>query len=702
MEILLAKNIGLCPGVQNALSMAEVAAKGAEAVFCLGSISHNAQVVADLEKKGVKTVCRIEEIEDGATVIIRSHGEGRNVFERLEQKNCKMIDATCPFVKKIHEIVSEYSGRGYQIIIVGDANHPEVIGTLGWCEGDVSATVIDENTDLSFLKKAEKLCLLAQTTFLSANLHAIVKKIQKYQPKTVEFFDTICYTTIARQKEAGEIAKKSDIVLVVGSGESSNTRRLLQISRQFCESLLVSDLNALKNIRLKPGGTTGVLAGASTPIELITEVVTHMSQNVGEVVVSEEMKAGIEETLMSYREGKKVRGTVITAVDKGIRVNIGGKYDGIVYAAEAGLGEYSPADYPAGAEVEAIIVGKKDEATDCILLSKRKIDLIKEGDKVIESIRGGEPFELLAKSATKGGLLGKLGTYTVFIPTSQIKERGFPKDIDAYVGKKMRLTVLDVDDNKHKIVASQRKVIEREREEREEIFWTHVKPNVIVHGTVKRMTNFGAFVSVDGFDCLVHIVDVSWNHIKNVEEVLKKDHSYDFIVLAADRERSRVSLGYKQLQPHPYTVALSSHPVGSVCKGKVVSIVPFGAFVQIEPGIEGLVHVSEASNNYIKSINEVVKVGDEIDVMVLAMDEGSRRITLSIKACLPEGEPNNDTDAVETPEDGRKPRKGREGREGKDGRDGKDRTDEKNSWSEENANNPFANLLKDVEVGGKK
>lgn len=680
MKILSSPLNGFCFGVKNAIKLAEDSA--GQSVCCLGDLSHNERTVARLAALGIKTVNSPEEI-DTAAVIIRSHGESKEVLRKISERGIKILDATCPFVKKIHDIVDEYYSRGYRIAIAGNPDHPEVQGTNGWCGNE--AIIIDENTPLDALEGCEKLCLVAQTTFSTKKYAKIIKKFEKLHSKTVEIFDTICYTTCARQKLAAEVADKSDVVLVIGSKKSSNTRALYDISSGICPTHFVDGIEALKKIKILPGSTVGILAGASTPDESIMEVKSYMSQNVEEISVSEELKAGVEESLVSYREGKKVKGTIISADDKGIRVNIGGKYDGIIYAAEASISdEYRPEDYVAGTEVEAMIIGKKDADTDCIPLSKKKIDLIKEGDKVIESIRGGEVFELLASSATKGGLLGKLGTYTVFIPASQIREKGFPKDLNAYVKKQLRLTVIDIDDAKHKIIASQKKVLVKEREEREEIFWTHVKPNVVVSGTVKRITNFGAFVSVDGFDCLAHIVDLSWNHIKSVEEVLQKDQTYDFIVLSADREKGRVSLGYKQLQPHPFTVAMEKHPIGSICKGKVVSIVPFGAFVQIEPNIEGLVHVSEAAHNYVKNINEVVKVGDEVDVMVLAVDEAARRITLSMKACHPEEAPAENAEEA-------KPVKEKRERKGKN-------SDEQKDWTEDSSNNPFAALLKDVEI----
>ena len=298
-------------------------------------------------------------------------------------------------------------------------------------------------------------------------------------------------------------------------------------------------------------------------------------------------------------------------------------------------GSYDPAQYTQGMELDTKIVSTNDPDTGCVLLSKKAVDEIKEADKIVETIRNGESFEITIDKPVKGGLLARLGTYSVFIPASQIKER-FVSDLKQFAGKKLEVVALEIDDAKHKIVASRRKLVEAEKAAKEEVFWAHVVPNVVVSGVVKRITPFGAFVSVDGFDCLAHIVDLSWNHIKTVDEVLTVGQTYDFLVLSADKEKKRVSLGYKQLQPHPFVACMEKHPVGSTLKGKVVSIVPFGVFVEVEPHIEGLVHVSEVAHSFVKDINEVVKVGDEVEVKVLNYDEANKKINLSMKACLPE------------------------------------------------------------------
>ena len=684
MKIITAEYAGFCFGVKNAVDIALEKARGG--TYTYGELIHNEIVTGELFSRGVKCIDNAEEVKSG-TVILRSHGITKNEYEILKQNDVEIIDATCPFVKKIQNLAAEYSAKGYHIVVIGKAEHPEVKGIVSYAES--GCTVIDENYPLEELRRYEKLCFVAQTTFDTEKYADIIKKIEKHRFKTVEIFDTICYTTYKRQKEAAKISSVCNVMLVLGSKKSSNTVKLYEICKKNCSnSYLIEAADALKNINFKTTDTVGIVAGASTPNGLITEVKEYMGQQFEEVQ-SKEFIDGVEESFVSYREGRRVKGTVIYADDSGIKVNIGGKKDGYIPKAEVlAEGEYNAADFPADTEIEAVITNKQDAETGCVLMSKKKVDLIKEGDKIVETIRGGEVFEFKADKETKGGLLGKLGTYTVFIPASQIRE-GFVKELKNYVDKTLRLTALEIDDNRHKIVASQRKVLETERKEREEIFWTNVQPDVIVSGKVKRITPFGAFVSVDGFDCLAHIVDLSWTHIKTADEVLKIGETYDFLVLSVDREKGRVSLSYKALQPHPFDKCIENHPIGSVCKGKVTSIVPFGAFVEIEPGIEGLVHVSEAAHTFVKNISEVVKVGDEVDVMILNADPANKKITLSIKATLPEDA------AAETEAKSDKKSAG----EGKDSKKAKAKEEkEETEWNDENSNTPFADLLKNLDV----
>ena len=683
MKIIKAKNGGFCFGVKSAVDA--VKRNAGEHTYTLGDVIHNERVTTELRALGVKTVDSVDEIhDDEATVVIRSHGAPPEVYEEIARRGYKLIDATCPFVKKIHELVRAHHEDGYKIVIIGNADHPEVKGINGWCGFD--ATIADENFDFSSLDADVKTCFVEQTTFSTEKYLQILKKIQKDRFKTVEIFDTICYTTVSRQNEAKKLSGICDKIIVVGSPNSSNTRKLIEIADSGrAQAFGVSGAAELNSLNFCADDTVGVIGGASAPEESIMEVIKYMSQEFTKAV-NEEFLKGVEDSFVSYKEGKRVTGKVISADADGIKVEIGGKNDGFIPATEVNMdGSYNPDDYKAGDELE-VRIGKKDAGTGCILLSKKAVDEIKEADKIIDTIRNGEYFEIKIDKNVEKGLTARLGTYNIFIPASQVEER-FVRDLAKYVGKKLVVTALEIDDAKHKIVASHRKVAEAERKAKEDIFWANVVPNMIVSGVVKRTTAFGAFVSVDGFDCLAHIVDLSWTHIKNVEEVLTVGQSYEFVVLSADREKNRVSLGYKQLQPHPFVACMEKHPVGSTVKGKVVSIVPFGVFVEIEPHIEGLVHVSEVAHTFVKDINEVVKVGDEVEVKVLNYDEANRKINLSIKACLPEEEKPAHTED-EGEKKSRKPRAKQEKRD----------DEGEKEWSEEVSNNPFADLLKDLDV----
>lgn len=683
MKIIKAKNGGFCFGVKSAVDA--VKRNAGEHTYTLGDVIHNERVTTELRALGVKTVDSVDEIhDDEATVVIRSHGAPPEVYDEIARRGYKLIDATCPFVKKIHELVRAHHEDGYKIVIIGNADHPEVKGINGWC--GFEATIADENFDFSSLDADVKTCFVEQTTFSTEKYLQILKKIQKDRFKTVEIFDTICYTTVSRQNEAKKLSGICDKIIVVGSPNSSNTRKLIEIADSGrAQAFGVSGAAEVNSLNFCADDTVGVIGGASAPEESIMEVIKYMSQEFTKAV-NEEFLKGVEDSFVSYKEGKRVTGKVISADADGIKVEIGGKNDGFIPATEVNMdGSYNPDDYKAGDELE-VRIGKKDAGTGCILLSKKAVDEIKEADKIIDTIRNGEYFEIKIDKNVEKGLTARLGTYNIFIPASQVEER-FVRDLAKYVGKKLVVTALEIDDAKHKIVASHRKVAEAERKAKEDIFWANVVPNMIVSGVVKRTTAFGAFVSVDGFDCLAHIVDLSWTHIKNVEEVLTVGQSYEFVVLSADREKNRVSLGYKQLQPHPFVACMEKHPVGSVTKGKVVSIVPFGVFVEIEPHIEGLVHVSEVAHTFVKDINEVVKVGDEVEVKVLNYDEANRKINLSIKACLPEEEKPAHTED-EGEKKSRKPRAKQEKRD----------DEGEKEWSEEVSNNPFADLLKDLDV----
>ena len=654
MEIEVAKNAGFCFGVKRAVETAEKLAKTNDKIYTYGHLIHNDYVINKLSEMGVTSIDNFDNLQEGDVVIIRSHGTTKDTFDLLKSKKVKVVDATCPFVNKIHKIVEEHYISGYNIIIFGEKSHPEIIGINGWCNN--SAVILDDY-DEKYFDPDKKICVVFQTTFPYEKFQKIEKKIANSN-NLVVFFNTICYTTINRQEEINSMSKTADFVFVIGDKKSSNTNKLINISKQNNPNTFLIetpiDAMSIRN-KMKSNSKLVITAGASTPYELIKEVVANMSDTqeqknlttdaIEEATHQDEaitMDDVMESVMTEYKEGKKVKATVISANEEGICVNIGAKKDGFIEASEAELDqEYNPANYKEGDEVEAIIIKAKD--TSRVALSKKKVDAIKKNDEEVEKILNGEEFTLIPTKATKGGLLGKIGSYSVFIPASQIR-LGFVKEeeLEKYVGKKLRLVQLPKKDGEEKkgnsktIKASQKIILEKEKAEKEEAFWSSMVVGEVVTGKVKRFAEFGAFVNVKGYDCLAHISDLSWSKIEKPGDVLKLNETYEFLILKVDRENNRVSLGYKQLQKKPYEIAAEMYPVGSVIKGTVERIFPFGAFVKIADGVDGLVHVSQISHEWIKDANDALKVGQEVEAKVISFEDN--KITLSIKELLPEPE----------------------------------------------------------------
>lgn len=641
MEIIVAKTAGFCFGVENAVNKT-LAAEGKVVTF--GEIIHNKLVVDTLAKKGIFPINSLDEYA-GGKVIIRSHGAGRDVYEELRARNIEYIDATCPFVAKIHKIVSEAYAAGKQVIITGEAMHAEVVGINGWCGG--SAIVIaDENEAQSLPYIDKQCCLVSQTTF-SADKFENIKKIIKNKCKIVEIFDTICYTTRDRQREVVEIAKKADTMLVIGGAHSSNTLKLYQLAEKYCKnSYLISDIADLSKV-VNIGAVLGVTAGASTPKELIMEVIGIMSdtQVKNNEMLNEEvatannefisaMKA--ESTEVKPKEGKRTSVVVVRATNDGIVVDFGGKTEAFIDRSEVELNEsdYDAANYAEGQIFDAVFVAKKGKE-DMIAMSKKIIAQKELEDKQIQEIINGSEFTVKIDKAVKGGLLGRLGSYTVFVPQSEIRI-GFEKSPEKYVGKELRVRKIEAknadNSSKKKIIASHKIIAEEEKAAKEDAFWAQMIPNTIVKGVVKRFAKFGAFVSVNKNDCLAHISDLSWTKVQDPAEVLEINKTYDFLILDANRETGKVSLGYKQLQKKPYEEAEEKYPVGTVVKGTVERIFAYGAFVSIDKGIDGLIPVSEISYDYIKDANTAFKAGQEVEAKVIKFE--GNKITLSVKALL--------------------------------------------------------------------
>ncbi len=653
VKVWLPKEIGFCNGVSSAVKKAlNLNVKA----YCLGQIVHNKQVTLTLENHGIIFVDSIDDVPDGAALLIRAHGVGKSVYDEAERRNIKIVDATCPSVKAVQKKAYDYHRKGYKIVLIGDARHPEIIGVNGWC--DNSAVIFDGKSRLT-LEDCDKALIMFQTTYDSRFFEKSLQNISTYRVKTLELFNTICYNTLQRQNYAQMLSSRCDLAIVVGDVNSSNTKRLYEITSQNCRTILTDgsacdfDLENCKDVC--------ILAGASTPKELCEEVLKVMIENAkdtvsietvaNDVTVTEQKAMNKDEAMLAkavsdmkeghrYKLGQKVKCRVVLVSDDGVYVSIpSSKKEGFIPNAELALdGEYQQVKDTLS--TDSILECAVISVDKGIALSKKVRDERYKDDALVADIKEGKEFTCLMTRVGKECLTGKLGSYTVIVHASQIKI-GYVKNLEAYVGKTLRLVVSGVDkvdDNKRVIFASQKTILLAEKKAREDEFWNNIEVGEIVEGKVLRFASFGAFVSVRGFDCLAHTSDLAWEHVKGPQDVLKVGQVCEFVVLALDRDKNRVSLGYKQLQPQPWQVAEEKFPIGAVVTGKVARIMPFGAFVELDSHIDGLLHVSNVSWEWLDDINKALKVGDEIEVQVMEFDADNKRITLSRKALLPRPE----------------------------------------------------------------
>lgn len=643
MQVLLGKYCGFCAGVRKAVDKA--LAVPPQNTFILGELIHNPDVVERIRSRGIPTVERVEDVPDGATLLIRSHGVGRGVYEACEKRGIRIIDCTCSFVRRSQGIVREESAKGRTIVIIGHPEHPETIGLKGWvAEGGEAYVFSSPEDDFSILREKD-LSVVAQTTFSEQSFSETCENLRKVCQKTVEIFKTICYTTVWRQREAEEIARRSDAVLVIGGKNSSNTGKLYEIASKYCGHVIwLQNAEAFAYEEIKFFNRVGVIAGASTPDWQTQEVLFKMEESNAEVQattmqdVVEEM--GKEER---YKRGQMITAKIVSATDEGVYVSASGKLEILLPKEELDCETYSREEYAAkvGEDIDVIVM----EVTPRVKLSQKMVKKLREEEEMLKEIEEGKEFSVTCTGFNKGGLTAELGTYPVFVPAKEIRT-GYVRDLEKYVGKKLRLKLLEIRKERRKeIIASQRVILEAEKEAREaakaakeEAFFDSIHVDDVVEGKVERVTNFGAFVSVNGFDCLAHISDLAWSGVKNVTDVLEIGKRYEFKVLNVDREKKKVSIGYKQLQPQPWDLAAEKYHEGDIVHGKVVRIVSYGAFVELERGIDGLVHVSQISHEWLDNPTSVLQIGEEVDAKILAFNPAEKRITLSIKALQPKPE----------------------------------------------------------------
>jgi small subunit ribosomal protein S1 len=625
MPLEIAAHAGFCMGVKRAVQAAMQVAQSGEKACTLGELIHNPQVVSELAAQGVAPVHEIAEAK-GYKVLIRSHGVAPDTLEALKQNGCTVQDLTCPFVDKLHRIVAEGSKDGTPVILVGEREHPEVRGTAGWAHGQVYA--VNSVEEAEALPTMSKALAAAQTTFPPEKWEAIVEVLER-KVENLEKHCTICSATETRQREAKELASRTDAMIVIGGRNSANTKKLYAACKERCpRTILVERASEIPagfaNINID---IIGITAGASTPDGSLKEVVTHMtdteSMDFGALLAAEEQT--------KLRPGQQITGKVLTVSDDDVCVSIPGyKADGRIKRADL-----MQADVKVGDEIEAEVIKINDGEGD-VVLSQRNIANRKAWDALMAKYDAGElVVEGVGKEAVKGGLIADVGGVRAFVPASQLSQRYVEKIAD-FVGKDMKLKIIEVDKQKKRIVASRKAVIAEEAAAKKKEAWDKLEEGIVIHGIVRRLTDFGAFVDVGGVDGLIHITDLSWGRIKHPSEVVQPNQEVDVKILSLDRDRDRIQLGYKQLQPRPWDNAQEKYPEGSIVEGKVVRITDFGAFVELEPGLDGLVHISQCALNRVAKVEDAVQVGQTVRVKVLSVDPEKKRISLSIRQVLEE------------------------------------------------------------------
>ena len=640
MEFVIAKSGGFCRGVKKAVDTA--LSIDPTNAYIYGEIIHNPDVVASITDRGIDMVEDLALVPNGATLIIRSHGVGKAVYEYCDERNIKIVDCTCEFVRRTQKIVDEQYRAGKTIVIVGERTHPEVVGLNGWC--DNKAFIFSSEEDDFSVLPDEECCIVAQTTYSAEKFEKIIKNLTNIRRKTVAIFKTICYTTIGRQNEAEELSRKCDAVLVIGGLNSSNTNKLYDICAKNCPNVFrLANAADFEYKKIKRFKKVGIVTGASTPNAQTQEVLLKMEMETEAKATSMEEIVANMDSQPKFKKGQLIKATISSADDSGVAVLLPlAKKEIILDKDEVDCEVYNKEEFnaKAGEEIELMII-----AINPVKLSQKQIKAIKEEEAAIAEIQAGKEFEVVCSGFNKGGLTAEIGSYTVFVPAREIRS-GYVKELDKYVGKKLRLRLIELKTERRKeIIASQRVIIEEEKAAKEAAkaakeaeFFASIHVDDVVEGKVERVTAFGAFVSVNGFDCLAHISDLSWTGVKSVTDVLEIGKKYEFKVLKIDEEAKKVSIGYKQLQAQPWDLAAEKYAEGDVIHGKVVRIVPFGAFVEVEKGIDGLVHVSQISYEFLENAMSALTIGQEIDAKILKLDCAEKKMTLSIKALEPKPE----------------------------------------------------------------
>ena len=627
MEIILASNAGFCFGVRAAINKGEkLIEEGKGPIATLGPLIHNPQEVSRLESLGIKSYDDIDSVQE-KNVLIRTHGVAPSVYQEIEKHGHEYFDCTCPKVKRVQQIAREHAEAGYQVLILGDCKHPEVMAIVGWTNDTAIVFIsLDELKDLSL--EGKRICLVSQTTEKIERFEKAVEYLESLSLEELVVQNTICTATRDRQSDASELAAKVDLMVVIGGYNSANTCKLVSICQDVgVTTKHVETAAELKSEWFEGVDKIGLTAGASTPDWIIREVIDKMEELT--------MEQGLEQgygTLEPLNLYEVVTGTVVKINSDEVMVDVGGKSEGIIPIKELSFQKDPDVEeiVKVGDEIQVMVI-KMENNEGHMVLSKKRADQEKAMDTLQEKYENGEVIEAKVVSDVKGGVIVDIGARG-FVPASHLDTK-YVDDIKSFVGNTYRFKIIEFDSNpeNRKIILSRRALLEAEEKEAREQLWDKIAEGQILKGRVQRIANFGAFVDLGGVDGLLHISEMGWGRVKQPTDVVNVGDEIEVYVLSADSEKGKISLSLKKLISNPWDNAAEQFPVGTVLTGKVVRIAPFGAFVALADGVDGLVHISQISWEHIDKVEDALAIGQEVQVKVLEVDEDRKRISLSIK-----------------------------------------------------------------------
>lgn len=658
-RIILADKAGFCFGVERAVNgfeefIKDMTDETLKKTYCLGELIHNNFINDSIAKKGITIEDDYAKIPDGSNVIIRAHGVPKCVYDDFDKRNINYVDFTCPYVKKIHKIVSEIDGENSIILIAGNSSHPEVKGISGFCKVPYyifsnCSELKDILTDLSKEDKTFDIFVVSQTTFSLKEWEKCLN-ILNLMCTNIIVFDTICKATEERQVEADCLSSSCDAMVVIGSAHSSNTLKLYNICKANCKTCLIESAKELDKNFLEGSSTIGVTAGASTPVAIIKEVLEAMSEVENKIVNdAEDFEAMLEESLSNMSTDQKVKGVIVGVTPTEIQIDIGRKQTGYISYNEWSFDPtVNPADEAKVGDEINVVIMKTNDVEGTIMCSKKRFDSANSWDELEAAVESGDMLEGVVTDIIKGGIIATTSKgVRVFIPGSLT---GIPKDapMDELKNTKVSFKILEVNKQRRRAVGSIKAQASSARKEAQEKFWAQAEVGQVYTGVVKSLTNYGAFVDIGGVDGMVHISELSWKRIKHPSDVLAVGDTVEVFIKAL--ENNKISLGYKKDEDNPWAILKNTYAEGDVVKATIVGMTAFGAFANVIDGIDGLIHISQIANKRIEKPQDVLKVGEEVEAKITEIDYDKKRVSLSIRALLPEEEVAEEVEAVEEAE----------------------------------------------------